>query len=159
MSQNGFYDIKRHENAEHGRDNEQYRMVVMGIAQALVNKIADHAHQHSGKDSVNQFQVGTHLSLSHRISFLKNCGCVSDYCNLFAIFLETFIYLRRAKYLTKHKTALKCFSLRLKGFAWLGLLMAFHQNANDTALAIRTKGHLPSSCGAVVMKGHDEESA
>ena len=81
----------------------------MGIAQAPVNKIADHAHQHSGKDSINQLQVGTHLSLSHRISFLKNCGCVSDYCNLFAIFLETFIYLRRAKYLTNRKTALKCF--------------------------------------------------
>ena len=80
-----------------------------GQGAPLVNKIADHAHQHSGKDSINQLQVGTHLSLSHRISFLKNCGCVSDYCNLFAIFLETFIYLRRAKYLTNRKTALKCF--------------------------------------------------
>ena len=58
-------DIKRHEHAEHGGNNEKHAVIVVGITQTPIDKIAYHADQHGGKDSINQFQVRTHLSLSH----------------------------------------------------------------------------------------------
>ena len=69
----------------------------MGIPQTPINKIADHAYQHSGKSGVNKLQVRTRLSLSHgsfplEIRKLADSESLSN-CNLFTIFLEIFLYL------------------------------------------------------------------
>ena len=85
--------IKRHKDAEKGSKDKQAGVVVVGITQAPINKIADHAHKHSGKNRINQLQVRTRLSLSHgKFPFGKHVE--SRYFNLFVIFLAPTIYIK-----------------------------------------------------------------
>ena len=85
--------IKCHKDAEKGSKDKQAGVVVVGITQTPINKIADHAHKHSGKNRINQLQVRTRLSLSHgKFPFGKHVE--SRYFNLFVIFLAPTIYIK-----------------------------------------------------------------